>query len=824
MDSTHFLIDNRQYPYQDFNTESNYSSYYRNIKSVVSKFVIKSYQHKWCKKPQILLSNTQRNLMTQNGEISRANAVEHGGIPGFSHISSAFNDNHTQTNVPNSIRHPIQDSKMYEDALVMNYNYNIQALSNAIDAHGPINIMYSNYSPQTALLIPISTWARYLSCGLRKISRIIETIKTHKSLTKAQSRDRHLVVIYSNDLCLFGKVPPLNSQLGSYITDSNYQNNIQQFLTSFDDMNKDRNIELVIVCCWVSLDPGAGIINYNHPHLTYFQQLISNNENITLRCVTNSSMHFAEELRYLLTTATPFKLKRIPFPFNGLSYASMLIKISPSTMISADILHHDFEDLEIVSIVPRSQMDPICLDGKMLLVTSPCKDDHINNDNIDSGENIYPNANIIRDKLLFRSLSYMMATYDILLIIRANVMYHDSICEILWALIPPACPKFINLSNETDNFSSASFCNIHTNSVFDELTMIQLVDKDDMLTSNTDFYDNKRLASNLNLKEDDNTFSNTSQISECIKSNLAYLKSAITENGRLGDPQPYNPFASASKKVDAELENHYKYLADLANASIAMSAHTLVQSNNSDTVPQSNQVISNKNQIGKTKSGLQPPPLSNPSFSRASEISAKNSTQILKPKVVSQNKPPPIMTRPYGMNGFKSTQLTQPQSVAFNPQASHHHAQSDTEIIDLIEDDGENRFSIPNRNINQVVSNKKNTRPTSNNNKIMTKSSFAVDQPTPTAKRGRPSKITKLNNSNKSSIPDDVDKLVDSSEEDEAIMNRNFGVLKNANKFNKNSKSPANNNVLSPEVVSDEAPSSVTTGFHDKRKYTATHH
>lgn len=140
--------------------------------------------------------------------------------------------------------------------------------------------------------------------------------------------------------------------------------------------------------------------------------------------------------------------------------------------------------------------------------------------------------------LAFRSLARFLANENMLLILKFPSMTH---CMQYWALIPPPAAS---LSLPTD--SSGGEFEVNHARDWDQMTLIHLVDKDDLMIDIESINDDSRTATKTTLvyNDDETMLEDDYTVAEIESYFAASLKST------LGPPIRYNPFACPSKKID----------------------------------------------------------------------------------------------------------------------------------------------------------------------------------------------------------------------------------------------------------------------------------
>ena len=141
--------------------------------------------------------------------------------------------------------------------------------------------------------------------------------------------------------------------------------------------------------------------------------------------------------------------------------------------------------------------------------------------------------------LAFRSLARFLAKENMLLVLKFPLMLH---CNQYWALIPPAA-TIESLRSPTETSANDGEANDARN--WDQMTMIHLVDKDDLMVDIEDIEDGSRASKTATeLDNDESIQEDNCTVAEIESYFSASLKAA------LGPPVRYNPFACPSKKID----------------------------------------------------------------------------------------------------------------------------------------------------------------------------------------------------------------------------------------------------------------------------------
>jgi len=146
--------------------------------------------------------------------------------------------------------------------------------------------------------------------------------------------------------------------------------------------------------------------------------------------------------------------------------------------------------------------------------------------------------------LAFRSLARFLANENLLLILKFPLMLH---CTQYWALIPPSAvaesmrlPADSMVGQQSEKDEEANDARN-----WDQMTMIHLVDKDDLMVDIDDIDDGSRAIKATTEPANDESI----QEDNCTVAEIeSYFSASLKAS--LGPPVRYNPFACPSKKID----------------------------------------------------------------------------------------------------------------------------------------------------------------------------------------------------------------------------------------------------------------------------------
>ena len=87
---------------------------------------------------------------------------------------------------------------------------------------------------------------------------------------------------------------------------------------------------------------------------------------ISISLIVNSSLHFEAEVRHIIKVQAPVMACKLTLPrFHG-NECKIQLELFPTTYTSADSMHTGLSNAELVSVAPRSSIDPVCLEGSAL--------------------------------------------------------------------------------------------------------------------------------------------------------------------------------------------------------------------------------------------------------------------------------------------------------------------------------------------------------------------------------------------------------------------------------------------------------------------------
>lgn len=217
-------------------------------------------------------------------------------------------------------------------------------------------------------MIPFVTWSSYLCDGL---SKIVTDIKSTYTTSKS-----FIVIIFSHDVHLVGR-------------GNENPNNLLQCL---DDFNKSLikifgniNIKIKIICTNLNIYNISMQYNSNRDDFTNItvqkyiipslNKITTNSSNISIKfeLLANIKCYYDYELRSWLLSSVPTIQSNLCFQGNGNasnsnSGASISMELVGCTLPACDTMHEGLSRPEVLCTIPKTGIDPICLDGKSILV------------------------------------------------------------------------------------------------------------------------------------------------------------------------------------------------------------------------------------------------------------------------------------------------------------------------------------------------------------------------------------------------------------------------------------------------------------------------
>lgn len=230
-------------------------------------------------------------------------------------------------------------------------------------------LLEPKYTVANNKMIQKSTWDSYFVDGIQKVLINIKLL-----LLKLNSNSKHNkynIIIISTDICCLGD---------SNYPQEVYDESIDKFCTTCIEAHQlHPNLKIRIICTTIS-DSTEYLASENYRLLTIMKNLQSLHGIVTFHCVMNSSLHFEDELKYILTLSTIPLFSKFEFSIHddsssssssSVSCCSLVVKLVPSTGTAISSIHMGLERPEVYKIIARNAISPCFIEGKSFKVVCP---------------------------------------------------------------------------------------------------------------------------------------------------------------------------------------------------------------------------------------------------------------------------------------------------------------------------------------------------------------------------------------------------------------------------------------------------------------------
>jgi hypothetical protein len=210
------------------------------------------------------------------------------------------------------------------------------------------------------------TWGSYFCDAVQKCGNAIggkcRTAAPSGFSAKSKSGN-NLIVLLSTDLCLLG-----NQQ--SRALDNGLEIFCDACIAAHE---KYPGLRIRILCVIVS-QVNSSDHHMNANLVNVLVRLKELKSFVSFQSLVNSTMHFSDELRCIVSQCVGSLLSCIEFPAQFGANCSLVLNLQPCTGTAANSLHGGLENPEIFSLVPRKEIDPFLIEGKGVKVTSPSQE------------------------------------------------------------------------------------------------------------------------------------------------------------------------------------------------------------------------------------------------------------------------------------------------------------------------------------------------------------------------------------------------------------------------------------------------------------------
>lgn len=227
-------------------------------------------------------------------------------------------------------------------------------------------LLEPKYTVANNKMIQKSTWDSYFVDGMQKVLINIKLL-----LLKLNSNIKHNkynIIIISTDICCLGDDSNYPQEV--------YDESIDKFCTTCIEAHQlHPNLRIRIICTTIS-ESTENLVseNNNYRLLNIMKNLQSLHGIVTFHCVINSSLHFEDELKCILTQSTIPLFSKFEFSTNhssSVSCCSLVVKLIPSTGTAISSIHKGLERPEVYKLLTRNAISPCFIEGKSFKVVCP---------------------------------------------------------------------------------------------------------------------------------------------------------------------------------------------------------------------------------------------------------------------------------------------------------------------------------------------------------------------------------------------------------------------------------------------------------------------
>jgi hypothetical protein len=221
-------------------------------------------------------------------------------------------------------------------------------------------LLESRHSSPGGSLSQNITWGSYFVDAVQKCCNAIKCRTSPSS--SAPKSGNNLIVLLSTDICLLG-----NQQSGA----------LDDGLAKFCDaciaaqtLYPDLKIRILCVIC----SEVNSSDHHKNANLVHVLVRLKELPFVSFHSLVNSTMHFSDELRCIVSQCVGSLLSCIEFPAQFGANCSLVLNLQPYTGTAANSLHLGLKNPEIFSLVPRTEVDPFLIEGKGVEVTCPTQE------------------------------------------------------------------------------------------------------------------------------------------------------------------------------------------------------------------------------------------------------------------------------------------------------------------------------------------------------------------------------------------------------------------------------------------------------------------
>lgn len=240
-------------------------------------------------------------------------------------------------------------------------------------------LLEPKYTVANNKMIQKSTWNSYFVDGIQKVLINIKLLllKLNSSNNRKQHNNKYNIIIISTDICCLGD---------SNYPQEVYDESIDKFCTTCIEAHQlHPNLRIRIICTTISDSTEYLASENNYRLLQIMKNLQSLHGIVTFHCVINSSLHFEDELKCILTQSTIPLFSKFEFSTHhssssssssssvssSCSCCSVVVKLVPSTGTAISSIHIGLERPEVYKLIARNAISPCFIEGKSFKVVCP---------------------------------------------------------------------------------------------------------------------------------------------------------------------------------------------------------------------------------------------------------------------------------------------------------------------------------------------------------------------------------------------------------------------------------------------------------------------
>lgn len=227
-------------------------------------------------------------------------------------------------------------------------------------------LLEPKYTVANNKMIQKSTWDSYFVDGIQKVLINIKLLllKSNHDI----KHNKYNIIIISTDICCLGDDINYPQEI--------FDESIDKFCTTCIEAHQlHPNLRIRIICTTISESTEyLASENNNYRLLNIIKNLQSLHGIVTFHCVINSSLHFEDELKCILTQSTIPLFSKFEFSTNhssSVSCCSLVVKLVPSTGTAISSIHKGLERPEVYKLISRNAISPCFIEGKSFKVLCP---------------------------------------------------------------------------------------------------------------------------------------------------------------------------------------------------------------------------------------------------------------------------------------------------------------------------------------------------------------------------------------------------------------------------------------------------------------------